>query len=204
MSTPIVKDISAEERIKEAARKVFQAKGYAATRTRDIAEEAGMNLALLNYYFRSKEKLFHIIMSETIQDFFRSLILVFNHPDTSLEQKIDDLVARYIEKLLREPQIPLFIISELRSNPDGFQQLFANKLRISETVFARQLQAAVTAKGGAPTEAIQLFMNMVSMTVFPFIAQPILKEMGQFNEEQFRQLMIQRAQLIPQWIKRML
>jgi AcrR family transcriptional regulator len=47
-----------EEQIKEAARRVFTRKGYAATRTRDIAEESGHNLALLNYYFRSKEKLF--------------------------------------------------------------------------------------------------------------------------------------------------
>jgi AcrR family transcriptional regulator len=50
--------VTTEERIKQAAVKVFQAKGYGAARTRDIAEEAGINLALLNYYFRSKERLF--------------------------------------------------------------------------------------------------------------------------------------------------
>ena len=60
-------DPSTEEKIKIAARSVFHKKGYAATRTRDIAEEAGINLALLNYYFRSKEKLIDIIMTETMQ-----------------------------------------------------------------------------------------------------------------------------------------
>ena len=55
-------NLSTEEKFKEAARIVFTKKGYAATKTRDIAEQAGLNLALLNYYFRSKEKLFEIIV----------------------------------------------------------------------------------------------------------------------------------------------
>lgn len=204
MAKSIMKDNSAEERIKEAARKVFHQKGYAATRTRDIAEEAGMNLALLNYYFRSKEKLFHIIMSETLQEFFGSLVLVFNHPNTNLEQKIDELVARYVEQLLREPQIPLFIMSELRNNPDKLAQMFHVKLRLWETVFARQLKETMEAKGRGPTDPIHVFLNLVSMTVFPFIASPVLMEVGEMNPEQFRQLMIQRAQKIPGWIKDML
>ena len=49
-------DISTEDKIKQAALKLFTKKGYAATRTRDISEAAGINLALLNYYFRSKER----------------------------------------------------------------------------------------------------------------------------------------------------
>lgn len=57
-------DLSTEQKIIEAARKVFTRKGYSATRTRDIAEEAGLNLALLNYYFRSKQKLFELVMAE--------------------------------------------------------------------------------------------------------------------------------------------
>ena len=46
---------STESKIKDAAKIVFHKKGFTATRTRDIAEEAGLNLALLNYYFRSKK-----------------------------------------------------------------------------------------------------------------------------------------------------
>ena len=71
-------NISAEERIKAAARKVFHQKGYAATRTRDIAEEAGINHAMLNYYFRSKEKLFQIVMTETMTQFFKGVGVILN------------------------------------------------------------------------------------------------------------------------------
>ena len=54
--------ITTEEKIIRAADKIFTQKGYAATRTREIAEEAGTNLALLNYYFGSKEKLFRNVL----------------------------------------------------------------------------------------------------------------------------------------------
>ena len=66
-----------EEKIKSAARTVFHTKGFAATKTRDIAKEAGINLALLNYYFRSKEKLFQIIMMDSIHSLFQSILPIF-------------------------------------------------------------------------------------------------------------------------------
>jgi AcrR family transcriptional regulator len=80
-------DSSTEEKIKKAAQIVFHKKGFAAARTRDIAEEAGINLALLNYYFRSKEKLFNIVMIETFRSFFESVSRIINNPDTTFEKK---------------------------------------------------------------------------------------------------------------------
>src|SRR5687767_4981818 len=110
------KDHTTEERIKNAARVIFHQKGYAAARTRDIAEEAGINLALLNYYFRSKEKLFDIIMFETFHGFLQSMTGVFNDRDTTMFQKIEILAERYIDLLIKQPDIPLFVLSELRSH----------------------------------------------------------------------------------------
>jgi len=76
-----VTDDSTEEKIKDAARMVFTEKGYAATRTRDIAEKAGINLALLNYYFRSKEKLFDMIMLEKLMHLMKGIVQVANDPE---------------------------------------------------------------------------------------------------------------------------
>src|SRR5690606_19330293 len=92
-------DTSTEEKIKNAARLVFNQKGYAGTRTRDIAEQAGINLALLNYYFRSKQKLFDLIMLETMQDFIQSMKTVFNDKNTSLQSKVEAVASRYIDLL---------------------------------------------------------------------------------------------------------
>src|SRR5215203_854386 len=135
-----VNDTSTEERIKNAARTVFHKKGYAATRTRDIAEEAGINLALLNYYFRSKEKLFDIIMLESMQGFFKSIGIVFNDEKTSLDQKIQTLANSYIDMLTGNPQIPLFILSELKTEPHELVSKMGLKEMIGRSYFLRQFQ----------------------------------------------------------------
>ena len=80
-------DTNTETKILAAARTVFHKKGFAATRTRDIAKEAGMNLALLNYYFRSKRKLYELIMFETLTSFFQTMGMVFNDETFTLEKK---------------------------------------------------------------------------------------------------------------------
>lgn len=113
------KDSTTEEKIKTAAKIVFYKKGFTATRTRDIAEEAGLNLALLNYYFRSKAKLFEIIMTETFAGFVGSMKVILDDEKTSLEEKVAIIAERYIDFIGAEPEIPTFILTEIRNNPEG-------------------------------------------------------------------------------------
>src|SRR6476469_9146830 len=119
MVTPKTKskpDDSTELKIKIAARNVFHKKGFAAARTRDIAEEANINLALLNYYFRSKEKLFQLIMIETLDEFNQAMSEVINDETTTLEKKIQLVSGKYIDIIIAEPEIPVFIMNEIRSH----------------------------------------------------------------------------------------
>src|SRR6188768_2137617 len=136
-------DTTTEAKIKNAARVVFHKKGFAATRTRDIAEEAGINLALLNYYFRSKEKLFNIIMLETFSGFIKSIVVVFNDETTTLDNKVESIANAYIDLLILEPQIPLFIMSEIRSHPDQLLKTINAKNLIMNSAFARQYQQGI-------------------------------------------------------------
>ena len=114
------KELDAEFKIKEAARIVFQEKGFDATRTRDIAEAADINLALLNYYFRSKKKLFDLIMTETLQSFFSGVISVFNDEQTTLKEKVSIFVNHYIDLLTENPNIAPFILNTIRNNPEEY------------------------------------------------------------------------------------
>lgn len=197
-------DTTTEEKIKNAARAVFHQKGFAATRTRDIAEEAGINLALLNYYFRSKEKLFNIIMLETFSSFVKSIVVIFNDETTTLENKVETIASAYIDLLTLEPQIPLFIMSELRSNPDHFLKTLNTKNVISNSMFARQYQQGVKDGKIAPVHILHFIMNLLSITVFPFIASPMIQMIGDLKEGQFNKLMAERKKMIPRWIKAML
>ena len=92
-----------EKKIKLAARNVFQAKGYDAARTRDIAEEAGVNLALINYYYRSKEALFNEIMQENLELFRKNLYSITNDPNTTPQEKLELIVENYYNIFQQEP-----------------------------------------------------------------------------------------------------
>lgn len=197
-------DTSTEEKIKEAARKVFHKKGYAATRTRDIAEEADINLALLNYYFRSKEKLFNIIMIETLSGFVQRMSITVNDEATTLERKVQLIAENYIELIIQEPEVPVFILSEVRNNPDVLTEKVPIKGVLYNSVFFKQHQQAVDRGEITEPNPFHFFLNILGLIIFPFIASPILKKVGDMQEAQFNQLMLERKKLIPIWIKAMM
>jgi AcrR family transcriptional regulator len=193
------KSLSTEEKFKEAARIVFTKKGYAGTKTRDIAEQAGLNLALLNYYFRSKEKLFEIVMIEKVVQLFSFIAPALNNPTTSLEEKIEVIATSYIEMLLKNPDLPLFVLSEIRSNPERFGKMIQSNGNILQSYFVKQL-----AQRNKAINPLQLFLNFLGMMVFPFVAKPVFMIAGQVSEDKFVDLMEQRKTLIPQWMKMIL
>ncbi len=199
-----VNDFTTEEKIKNAARAIFHKKGFAAARTRDIAEEAGINLALLNYYFRSKEKLFNIVMLETFQSFFASVSQVFNDPDTTFEEKLERFTSGYIDLIFSEPEIPIFILSEIRNNPEGLIEKIDIKWAVFQSVFAQQYKILVQEGKIKQQNFIHVMMNLMGLIVFPFVASPLLKAISGLTNEQFNAVIKERKTLIPVWIKAIL
>ncbi|WPO78379.1 TetR/AcrR family transcriptional regulator [Flavobacterium sp. KACC 22761] len=197
------KDTTTEEKIKTAAKTVFYKKGFTATRTRDIAEEAGLNLALLNYYFRSKAKLFEIIMAETFAGFVGSMKVILNDEKTSLEQKVVIIVERYIDFISAEPEIPTFILTEIRNNPEGLLKKMPIREIVNESVFIKQFQEALKNKEISEPNPLHFLMNILGLVVFPFIAKPIIMGSRNLETADFSNLMQERKKKIPIWIKAM-
>jgi AcrR family transcriptional regulator len=191
---------SAEKKIVDAARKLFTEKGYHAIKTRDIAKVAGINLALLNYYFRSKEKLFQLIMKESTTGFMQIIIEIVNDEKTSINKKIEKLVENYIDMLSVNPDIPLFILSHARRDDFRMQM----RQRMMESYFMKQIQQAMKAGKIAKINPANLMMNIVSLTIFPFIARPMLQTNSGLTTAEFNALMKERKQMIPKWIEAML
>ena len=196
-------DANTEKKIKTAARVVFHKKGFAATRTRDIAEEAGINLALLNYYFRSKEKLFQLIMIETLTEFYQNMGLVFNDETTVLEKKIQLIAEKYIDLLIEEPLVPIFIMSELRSHGAEILEKLPSANAILQSSFIRQYNDAVKKGKIVPLNPLHFLMNLTGLVVFPFVNSPTLKKIGKLNDRQFNKLMQERKKMIPIWMNAM-
>jgi AcrR family transcriptional regulator len=192
-------DTSTEEKIKEAARVVFTSKGYAATKVRDIAAEANINLALVNYYFRSKEKLFDLIMAETIQKLFERIKPIINDGSTTVTEKIESIVDHYIDMLIENPDLPLFIVNEIMSGSNKLPLMTDNGRMFLNSYFIKQIRA-LQAGGKIKFHPINIMMNMLGMIVFPFLARPLLIKAGAINAEEFRKIAGERKKLIPLWL----
>lgn len=193
------KDISTEEKILISASKVFTEKGFSGTRTRDIAEEAGINLALLNYYFRSKEKLFEQVMKVKIVLLFGKILPIVTEEKTSLEEKIDLASEKYFEILSKNPNLPLFILSEIQKKPSNITALIPVDRLFKNSVLMKQIEEK---KPGL--NPLHFIMNFLSMTAFPFIVKPILKNFNLLNDEEFQQFVEERKTFVPVWIKMIL
>ena len=198
-------DITTEDRIKDAARKLFQQKGYAGTRTRDIAEAAGINLALLNYYYRSKEKLFEQIMDESVKKIFFSVQSIIYDEATSLMQKMENIVSVYIEILSENSNLPVFILGEIQANPESFtKRIGLSADFVMQTVLYRQLKTHFETNELKHLDSLQIPLNLLSMIIFPFVVKPVLLNISGMNENQFEQFTKDRKTLIPLWIESML
>lgn len=191
-------DLSTEEKIIDAARKVFTQKGYAATRTRDIAEEANINLALLNYYFRSKEKLFHIVIMEQMQKFFGIIQPVFNDETTSLEYKFDKITENYTDVLLKNQDLSMFILSEIRNIPDEVLCVSNYRDTLMQSALIRQIK-----ERKPELDPHHFLFNLLGMIIFPFLSSSIFKS-GAYDKIDFENLIIERRKLIPEWLKKMI
>lgn len=184
-----------EQKIIRAADKIFTQKGYAATRTRDIAEEAGANLALLNYYFGSKEKLFKHVVREKLKMLLGAMGPILSDDNISLEDKIMSITEGYTNLLLENEELPIFILNELSVNKELFVEITQNTRQIAQPVIEKQLK-----EKGVEISATDLIINTLSLTMFPFIAKPLIISSGLVKDEKFKEFVTERKDKILRWI----
>lgn len=199
------KNNSTEEKIKIAATRIFLKKGFAGARTRDIAQEAGINLALLNYYFRSKEKLFEMVMLDSVRNFFPNVKDIFNDEKLSIDQKLQFLTNKYIDLVEQNPNLPFFVLGEIQSNPDDFfEKIGVPSYFLQSSNFYRQIAHLLHEEGGKTVDTKQLFINILSMILFPFMGKPMINKFLGLDEDAWKKLNDERRRLIPLWIKAMI
>lgn len=166
-----------EDKILAAAENEFLRKGFAAARTTSIAEIAGVTHAMLHYYFRTKEKLFHKVI-ENKMGMIRDIMLnLIDDPDIPLLDKIEKTISNHLDFIAANPELPRFIINELCSNPERMTHLVAFvSSNASQVVTSLQQQLDESAARGEcrPTEARMLIIDILSLNVFPFVATPLV------------------------------
>lgn len=194
------KDQKAEERILDAAKKVFTTKGMAGARMQDIADEAGINKALLHYYFKDKNKLFEMVFQAEAMKFFPKINQIFQS-DEALFIKIEKFVTEYIDEMLENPYLPWFVLNEINRDPDEFMFKIWGKENLPKPgKFLEQMEKEIRKGTIKRISPLHLLLNLLSMTIFPFIAKPMVTRNLQLDEMQFRIAMEQRKKEIPGFI----
>lgn len=199
---PQAAEITTEEKIKEVARMIFTKKGFLATTIRDIATEANINVASVNYYFRSKENLFAFIMDETIKKLFDKIEPVLNDESTSVHEKIELCVGYYIDQVVQNPDFVFFMVSEVMGGQTKLPMIGNLKILVNSH-FAKQLKTLQT-EGKINYKPVHLLWNIFGMIMFPLLSRPHLLREGYFNSEEFFEMMQERKKLIPVWMKQII
>lgn len=194
------KDISTQEKILAAAKKIFTARGMDGARMQDIADEAGINKALLHYYFRSKDKLFEMIFLEEARKFFPKINMIFDS-DLHLFRKIELFAEEYITEMVDNPALPWFVMNEINRNPDKFLYEIWGKSNLPRPgKLLEQIKTEIREGKIKPISPVHLLMNMLSLCIFPFVARPMLQRTLGLDTKLFRTIMEQRKKEIPEFI----
>lgn len=188
-----------EEQILEAAKDVFQKKGMAGARMQEIADEAGINKSMLHYYYRSKQLLFEAVFSNAFALLAPELNKVLND-DSSIEEKVKSFTSNYISFISKHPYLPNFIIQELNRNPKFFEKIQKTAAFPTLKKFNNQVATEVEKGILKPIEGEQLFINIISLNIFPFVASPLIKGFLNTDDKGFKKLMEKRKTAVSEFI----
>ncbi len=192
-------DADTEQRILDAAHRVFVRRGTAGARMQEIADEAGVNKALLHYYFRSKSRLAEAVFQRVAKDIFARLSDAAGS-DMELEEKVRRIVDIYLDELSKTPYVPGYVIGEMNQHPERARQ-FLDAVRQNQgnngvPVFlakvASEIQTRVRAGTMRPISPRQFIANLAALCVFPFAARPMLGAVLGLDDRAFKEFIAER------------
>lgn len=197
-------DADTESRILDAAHTVFLRRGTAGARMTEIAREAGVNHALLHYYFRSKQRLAEAVFRRAIGQFFPIFISVLSS-DAPIEQKVRQAASAQIDMLLANRYLPGYLLAELNHYPERASQLLGMMAGTSPSnvrtrlfgTLGEQLEEAARRGTLRPIAAHEFVLNLVSMVVYPFAARPLVMALTGLDDAGFDAMMERRKAELP-------
>ena len=202
----VAEDQETEQRILDAAHAVFMRRGTAGARMQEIAEEAGVNKALLHYYFRSKDKLAEAVFVRAGRRLFPPVIAALTS-DLPLEEKVRRVVEIEIDNLSASPHLPGYVLCEVNHHPERVGQLAGSMAGRPVEGFGRGIAAGLQAQIDEqvaqgkmrPIAAEQFMANLLSLCLFPFAAQPMLRMMMGWDGDGFGGFIEERKRTLPEF-----
>jgi len=192
-------DINTEERILKAAKSVFHRKGMYGARMQEIADEAGINKAMLHYYFRNKENLFKAVFSDAVEKIFMN-VSKFLESEGTIDESIKNFVESYIDIMIENIYLPPFILNEINQNPEKLSEFFKPLLERIPVQLIKKILKETYENKIKPIDPRDFIINIISLCIFPAIAKPIVKELFNMDDGNFIEFLKSRKKSIPEFI----
>ncbi len=176
-----MRDNKTEKIILEAAEQEFLLKGFAGTRTTEIASRAGVNHAMLHYYFDTKEQLFEKVLAEKMELFRNSVVSVFEINEMPIKEMVSEAMSRHFDFLQANPSLPRFLLNEVISRQEYMARARQAVTKIAEEPLRnlqQRLDDAAECGEICRIDAIMLLMDIASLNIFAFMVEPIVSSVG--------------------------
>lgn len=187
--------VQTEEHIKQTAKKVFFQKGLLNATTQQIADEAGVNRALINYYFRSRDLLFKKVLEEAIEETRSKIDSIFESGEP-FKTKISKYLDVFIDRNAEFPYIQNFIITEIMQDPEKMKEHFSKKRSHLLKHIVPPLKEEIEKGTMSQIEPEHFITNMMSMCSYPLVAKPVIQNMFSFDDKAYKKFLKERKQVI--------
>lgn len=163
-----------------AAERIFADGGLEGARMEAIATEAGVNKALLYYYFRSKEELYGAILESHLADFCQRALEVLT-ADRSARTTLLRYVSLHFDFLSRRPYFPRLIHQLVTTAEEPARRLFQQYSAPVYRKLVEVIERGVRARELRPVDSHHTVYSLVALTVFYFSAAPIVKSVSRID-----------------------
>jgi TetR/AcrR family transcriptional regulator len=188
-------EVQTEQLIQDTAKKLFFEKGLMKATTAEIAKEAGVNRALIHYYFRSREHMMEILLEDAMTD-KRDRVRSILATDMPFREKISKYIETIIGFGLQYPYLENFIINETNRNPDIFKQYCTNIKVKSTEMIREQLEEEIKNNKLAPITPEHFLVNVIALCNYPLHAKPILQTIHGMSDDAYKTFLIERKRVI--------
>lgn len=200
MDNKVIKpDKDTEKRILDSARKIFHRKGLAGARMQEIADDAGINKAMLHYYYRSKEKLFSAVFQEAAERIFPQVSKILGS-ELPLFEKIKMLIENYIEMLKQNMYLPIFILHEIQQDPSRLVNIIMEDESKAMFKFFQDIEKAKAEGLIIDIDIKTVIVNILSLCIFPVAAKPVISGIFNMQENEYMDYLESRKRSVTEFV----
>ena len=161
-----------------SAQKEFADHGFSGARMAAIARAAGINKAMLFYYFSNKENLYRTVIGRVLGEIFSEIKGIVS-PQLTPAAFLERFPEIYIRFIARHPDLPRIMVFDLIHNPDNVTAAMAHIVSAGEPFTPHPLLNLIRSwhEQGLISEAdpLHFMMNIIALSIFSFIGKPMVE-----------------------------